>query len=139
MGLCKEAIAFRKSHPILHMEREPRDTDYLSLGFPEISLSQPQSLVFEMEPQSRSIGILYCGNTPGTARENRTALFTLHVICTESVYLCCRNRRRIKWHLAVDTADRVREGFCHDQVEVEPDEEKGFVVSPRTIVILLGK
>ena len=44
-----------------------------------------------------------------------------------------------KWYLAVDTADRVREGFCHDQVEVEPDEEKGFVVSQRTIVILLGK
>ena len=41
-----------------------------------------------------------------------------------------------KWYLAVDTADRVREGFCHDQVEVEPDEEKGFVVSPRTNFIL---
>lgn len=140
-GFVKEAIAFRKSHPILHMEREPRDTDYLSLGFPEISYHSRRAWFSEMEPQSRSIGILYCGEYARDS-EGKPDSF-IYIACNMHwnpyTFALPQLPENKKWYLAVDTADRVREGFCHDQVEVEPDEEKGFVVSPRTIVILLGK
>ncbi len=137
----KEAIAFRKHHPVLHMEREPRDTDYLSLGFPEVSYHSSRAWFSEMEPQSRSIGILYCGEYAAD-QEGKPDSF-IYIACNMHwnpyTFALPHLPEHKKWYLAVDTADKKREGFCHDKVEVEPDEEKGFVVSPRTIVVLLGK
>ena len=34
----KEAIAFRKNHPILHMPKEMRGVDYMAKGFPDVSV-----------------------------------------------------------------------------------------------------
>ena len=94
-----------------------------------------------MEPQSRRLGILYCGEYAAD-QEGKPDSF-IYIACNMHwnpyTFALPHLPEHKKWYLAVDTADKKREGFCHDKVEVEPDEEKGFVVSPRTIVVLLGK
>ena len=37
-SFVKEAIAYRKNHPILHMPNEMRGVDYMANGFPDVSV-----------------------------------------------------------------------------------------------------
>ena len=58
----KEAVAFRKAHPILHMEKEPKGADYLAKGFPDISFHGERAWYLNQENTSRLLGVMYCGS-----------------------------------------------------------------------------
>ena len=76
-GFCKRGHRIPKSHPILHMELEPRDTDYLSLGFPEISYHSRRAWFSGDGTSEQNIGILVpAGNTPG--QRGKTGQLYLH-------------------------------------------------------------
>lgn len=57
----KELIAFRKAHPILHMEKQPRQMDYASYGYPDLSYHGEQAWFPHFENYNRHMGIMYCG------------------------------------------------------------------------------
>lgn len=57
----KEAIAFRKKHPILHMPQEMRGVDYMAKGFPDISVHGERAWFLNRDNTSRLLGVMYCG------------------------------------------------------------------------------
>ena len=62
----KRLIAFRKSHKMFHMDREPRIMDYKSCGRPDVSYHGENAWKPEFENFRRQFGILYClRETPG--------------------------------------------------------------------------
>ncbi|MCR5654044.1 MAG: hypothetical protein K6G07_00165 [Lachnospiraceae bacterium] len=60
-GFVKELIAFRKAHPILHLPEQPRQMDYASFGYPDLSYHGDQAWFPHFENYNRHMGIMYCG------------------------------------------------------------------------------
>ncbi|MCM1087549.1 MAG: alpha-amylase family glycosyl hydrolase [Muribaculaceae bacterium] len=58
----KELIALRKAHSILHMAAPLKGLDYRSLGYPDISFHGQEAWIPRITPESRSLGILFCGS-----------------------------------------------------------------------------
>lgn len=58
----EELIRLRKAHPILHTAWPLRGMDYISCGYPDISFHGKDAWRPETGPDSRSLGILYCGS-----------------------------------------------------------------------------
>ena len=57
----KDAIAFRKVHPVLHMPVELKGVDYLTKGFPDVSLHGERAWYLSYENTSRLLGMMYYG------------------------------------------------------------------------------
>jgi len=57
----KFLLAFRKAHPILHMEGMLRGSDYRSIGLPDISFHSSKAWYSPYEADARSVGVLFVG------------------------------------------------------------------------------
>ncbi len=57
----KELIAFRKSHPIFHMEEELLGMDAIGCGFPDISFHGTSAWYTDFTYYSRVLGVMLCG------------------------------------------------------------------------------
>lgn len=60
LRFTKQLIRFRKENPILHSRMPLRGMDYLSCGYPDISLHGKDAWRPETGVDSRSLGIMYC-------------------------------------------------------------------------------
>ncbi|MGI6007416.1 MAG: Type II secretory pathway, pullulanase PulA and related glycosidase [Ruminococcus sp.] len=135
----KKAIAFRKSHPILHMERELRDTDYKSLGSPEISYHSERAWFSAMDRESRSVGIMYCGEyAPDAEGKADDYIYVAYNMYWEEKKFALPNLPEgKKWYLTADTSDSEGCGFYEEGRRQSEDKE--LSVPPRTVMILVGK
>lgn len=61
LDFVKALIAFRKSHPVFHMSKEPRLMDYLACGLPDMSYHGVRTWCPEFENFRRQLGVFYCG------------------------------------------------------------------------------
>lgn len=61
LEFVKEAIAFRKDHPVLHTAGEMRGVDYQTKGLPDVSVHGERAWYLNAENTSRLLGIMYCG------------------------------------------------------------------------------
>ena len=57
----KELIAFRRRHPVVHMQNEPKFMDSLSCGYPDLSYHAEQAWYPKLYNHIRHIGVMYCG------------------------------------------------------------------------------
>lgn len=57
----KMLIRLRKAHPVLHSQVPLKGMDYLSCGYPDISYHGREAWRPNLDPASRSVGIMYCG------------------------------------------------------------------------------
>ncbi len=68
-AFVKEAIAFRKRHPILHQEREFTMLDYMGCGYPDLSYHGEDAWRLAADRLSRHAGVMYCGRYAKKDRE----------------------------------------------------------------------
>jgi glycogen operon protein len=61
LAFTKELLRFRKEHPILRMPSELRIIDWQRCGYPDISYHGEEAWRPDLEPYSRSVGIMLCG------------------------------------------------------------------------------
>ena len=57
-----ELSKFRREHPVFSMDKAVRYTDYLSCGYPDVSLHGPEPWKPELNAYSHTAGILLCEN-----------------------------------------------------------------------------
>lgn len=138
LEFVKEAIAFRRRHPILHCAEPLQGSDYRSYGFPDISYHSQRAWYCKMESTSRSVGVLYCGDyAPG---ETVKFLYVAYNFHWESQEFALPNiPEEIQWYLAADTSDTESCGFLLEGEEKKLKERRVFTVKPRRILILIGK
>ena len=138
LEFVKEAIAFRRRHPILHCAEPLQGSDYRSYGFPDISYHSQRAWYCKMESTSRSVGVLYCGDyAPG---ETVKFLYVAYNFHWESQEFALPNiPEEIQWYLAADTSDTESCGFLPEGEEKKLKERRVFTVKPRRILILIGK
>lgn len=140
-GLCrfvKKAIAFRKAHPMLGGKKELKESDYMAKGFPDISFHGERAWFCNSENTSRMLGIMYCGGyaekADGTADDFIYIAYNFH--WENRTFALPNLPSGMSWEKTVDTGDLAGDGFYEDSRE---KYKKEIEISPRTIVVLLGK
>lgn len=134
----KEAIAFRKAHPVLHMEKEPKGSDYLAKGFPDISFHGERAWYLNQENTSRLLGVMYCGSyakkEDGSEDDFIYVGYNFH---WENRTIALPNLPEgMIWKKTADTSDTEEGDFFRER---EESYKKNIEINPRTIVVLTGK
>lgn len=129
----KKAIQIRKENPILHFGKELKGSDYQALGYPDMSYHGRQAWYVEKDKDTRSLGIMYCGEYAGKASEFLFIAFNFHWISHEIALPGAENE--IKWKVLLCT-ENGKEGSVQGGAEVIG---KTIEVPPRTVMILVGK
>ena len=137
----KDTIAFRKAHPVFHLSSEPRVMDYLACGYPDVSYHGVKTWCPEFDNFRRQIGIMYCGEygirPDGTADDYFFVAYNMH--WEPHPFALPNLPKKKKWYVAFNTDDKAVNGHYPPGQERELDNQKQFLIPPRTIVVFIGK
>ena len=137
-NFVRQAIAFRKEHPILHMKEELRGSDYLAKGTPDISLHGERAYYVSYDNTSRMFGIMYNESYACTENKEGDSREYLYIACNfhwENRQLALPNLPSgVCWRKVADTMEP--ETFLSEPV---PVQEKNVFCGPRSVLILLGR
>lgn len=137
LEFVKKAIAFRKEHPILHMEKELKGVDYRAKGFPDVSLHGERAWYCSSENTSRLLGVMYCGSyakkADGTADDFIYVIYNFHWENREAALP--NLPEGMHWEKTIDTSALTENGFLTEKEKVKKNTKK-MEISPRTIVVL---
>lgn len=131
-AFVKTAIAFRKSHPLLHQARELQGTSGSSLGYPDVSCHGRQAWYENFEAASRHFGMMYCGQE---AKEGKYLYVAYNLHWNEQDFALPRLPDSLSWQLVFDTED----GIPSPEKEIRWIDQKSFEVPPRSILVLEGR
>jgi len=133
-SFVKEAIAFRKKHPILHMPQEMRGVDYMAKGFPDISVHGERAWFLNRDNTSRLLGVMYCGSYAENENGNIYIGMNFH---WEKRNIALPNLPDgLGWKKVADTSGQTPEQWFG---EYEETYKKSIKINPRTIVVLIAK
>ena len=141
LDFVKHVIAFRKAHPVFHMEQEPRVMDYLACGHPDISYHGVNAWQPEFENFRRQIGILYCGAYAKKPNgENDDFFFVIFNMHWEPHSFALPNLpKNLVWSLAFDTSDSEAGGYYEEGQERQILNQKNYMVPSRSVLVFQGK
>ena len=141
LDFVKHVIAFRKAHPVFHMEQEPRVMDYLACGHPDISYHGVNAWQPEFENFRRQIGILYCGAYAKKPNgENDDFFFVIFNMHWEPHSFALPNLpKNLVWSLAFDTSDSAAGGYYEEGQEHQILNQKNYMVPSRSVLVFQGK
>ncbi len=125
----KQLIAFRKAHPMLHLDTALTMLDKYGCGYPDLSYHGEEAWKAQLGSYSRHIGIMYCGRSLENSTECLYIAYNMH---WELRRFALPSIANYEWVCAFGTQDNI----------VVYDEEKkvGYIdVKPRSISILIGK
>ncbi len=124
----KDLLAFRRRHPILHMEQPLTGADVKGLGYPDISFHGMEAYMASTEPVRREFGVLLCGAYAQTAAGEADSLlfiaFNMHWQDHECALPLLQKGR--KWRIALTT----------QQKPEEPKPGKTLLLPARTVCVL---
>lgn len=130
-----ELIAFRKKHPILHMEEQLRQVDYASCGYPDISYHGEQAWYSQFANYNRHMGIMYCGKYAKVSRNQRDVFiyvaYNAHWI--EHEFALPKLPDGMQWKVAIVSGEQKM------PEDMQNPEKSTICIMPRTIVVLTGE
>lgn len=133
-------IAFRKEHPVFRMNTEPRNTDYLVCGHPDMSYHGVKTWCPEFENFRRQLGIMYCGEygkkADGTPDDYFYTAYNMHWEPHE--FALPKLPRGMRWHLSFNTDSAENNGIFRMGEEPVLENQKQFLAPPRSIVVFIG-
>lgn len=135
----RNVIAFRKAHPVFHMPTEPKNMDYLSCGFPDVSYHGVRAWCPEFENYRRQLGIFYWGKygrrSDGTVDHNFYVAYNMH---WEPHQFDLPNLpKEERWHVVFHT-DKDEINGMYPRGEEPLAEGRRYLIPPRTIVVFMG-
>ena len=131
LEFVKQLITLRKEHPLFTMERELRETDFISCGWPEISVHGLTPWQVDTSSYNRLAAFLYCGNY--VRREDRTfddsfyIMFNMH---WEKHEFELPQMEGTEWKFVFDTAEGKQLKRSGEKAE------RCLELEPRSIVLL---
>lgn len=139
LSFVKQAVAFRKAHPILHLPEEPRGTDYKAVGFPDISLHSQRAWYVQADQTSRNLGVMYCCAYEPKETTSQFIYLAYNMYWESRQFALPCLPKGCLWYLAADTSDFSGTGFYPEEEALPLQEQKFLTVPQRTIMILIGK
>ena len=138
VDFVKRLIAFRKSHKMFHMDREPRIMDYKSCGRPDVSYHGENAWKPEFENFRRQFGILYWGayakRPDGTDDANFYVAYNMH--WEPHMFGLPHLPKGARWRVICSTADPDVEDIPADGTGETLKNQMVLAVPPRGIMIL---
>ena len=115
----KNAIAFRKEHPILHVPGEMYGVDYQTRGLPDVSLHGERAWYMNSENTSRLLGIMYCGGYAHRAdgSEDASIYVAYNFHWEDRIFALPNLAGYRKWKKVIDTSAVKENGFLEQEQE----------------------
>lgn len=131
LAYTRMLIRFRKEHPVLHSAAPLRGIDYLSCGYPDISLHGREAWRPDTSSTSRSMGLMYCGyyDKTGGAKEDPLLYIGINMHWEPHTLGLPQPPKGKRWTLAASTAAKNISCTASDASLQE------IRVAPRTIEI----
>ena len=131
----RDMIRFRRSNAILHMKDSFRMTDYLGLGYPDMSFHCEEAYRLDYDPLCRQVGILYnkayACREEDPEKEDGFIYVAVNMHWTNHEYAIPKLPKGKKWEIAFNTD---KSGFnCFKDIE-----KNIITVKERSIVILVS-
>ncbi len=131
----KSAVALRKSHPVLHPEKPCRRIDYLSCGFPDVSVHGYHPWKASFGSEDRYIGLMYCGKYARVdGHEDHSFYFAYNMHWKPAAISLPALPKGQKWKKLVDTS--LETPFLAK--DGGPDKSGAYEIAPRTIQIFMS-
>ena len=127
----KEAIAFRKAHPVFSQKDPLKSLDYRSLGIPDISFHGENAWRPDMENFRRQLGVMYAGGYADD--ETFLVLYNFHWETHE--FRLPHPPVGYTWVARFDTADEEHDGILREEAENRIIDERTNV-EPRSIKVV---
>ncbi len=133
----KELIAFRKAHPILHVEEELTGMDYISCGSPDISFHGTKAWYVDDSNYSRLLSFMLNGDyqtlSNGSKDNSFYVAYNMHWEAhTFDLPKLTKGRVwKLKWDTSLNTTLNSKE------IEVL-ENQRTYQIKPRSVVVLCG-
>ncbi|MDO5417857.1 MAG: alpha-amylase [Lachnospiraceae bacterium] len=141
LEFARAVIQFRKDHPVFRMPEEPKGLDYKSCGQPDVSYHGVKAWCPEFENFRRQLGIFYCGQygqkADGTPDDYFFVAYNMHWEPHE--FSLPNLPKELWWHVAMNTDAKEVNGIYPPGEELCLEDQKHFLVEPRSIVVFIGK
>lgn len=138
LSFVKDAIAFRKSHPVLHQAHPVRMSDYRECGYPDLSYHDKDAWYPQLDIDSRGIACMYSGlyaqKADGTADDFVYIAYNSYWKPQE--YALPKLPEGMCWQVALQTELSELTGY---ETGARLPEQKRVTVTPRTVLVLVGK
>ena len=128
----KKIIRFRKEHPVFCRTMPFKNTDYLSCGYPDLSLHGAEAWKPDLSHFSHSIGICLCENYVRGSEKTELVYVAVNMHWEKQELGLPKLAPGRRWNLVIDTAQE--ESFM--DTECIPDDQHVIEVEPRSIRIL---
>lgn len=130
----KTLILFRNEHPILHRSKELKIMDYLCCGYPDLSYHGEKAWYPDFDPDSKHIGIMYCGKyeLKKNQKEDDFIYLAFNMNCEAKDFSLPSLPPNKKWRIALNTSQE-------EPIDKEIIIQKNLNVKERSIVVLIGK
>ena len=125
----KKLIALRREHNILHMKKEFRVMDYVSLGCPDLSYHGTRAWYPEYNVYSRTLGILLYGKYAGV-KEDASFYIAINMHWEEHEFDLPRLPQESDWVCVLDNATELEDVLINDSK---------YKVAARNVVIFMSK
>ena len=133
----KKAIRLRQSHPVLHPSKPFRQTDYLSCGFPDLSLHGYQPWKTSFGREDHYIGMMYCGKYANVdGRNDRSFYFTYNMHWEKALFSLPALPKGQRWEKIADTF--LPEPFSCKPAQNEELYSNQNEIAPRSIQIFMS-
>ncbi|MCM1252581.1 MAG: hypothetical protein NC321_07150 [Clostridium sp.] len=126
-AFTRQLIRFRRENRIFHMRMPLRGMDYLSCGYPDISFHGKEAWQPETGSDSRSLGIMYCGQyeQDDSKKEKEFIYIGINMHWEPYVFGLPQMPKKKEWVQLLTT----------NALQQTQKDDKNITVPPRSIVI----
>ncbi len=131
----KKLIALRKSHGILHLDKEATLLDSKSCGYPDISYHAEQAWYPQMDTHIRHVGIMLCGEYAEASVDNYFYL-AVNMHWESHSFALPNLPEGLCFKYLTDTEGKGADDY---KTELDDNGNKQVRVGPRTILVLISE
>ena len=130
----KDAIAFRKEHPMLCMSKEYTMLDEKAYGYPDLSYHSEEPWKCSYDDLTRHFAMMYCGYYSEDKKEADTFIYlAVNMHWIPHTFALPKLPKKLKWHLVYDTDSN----SCRNEQILKQQEE--VTINERSIRVLIAK
>lgn len=126
----KALIAFRRAHPITHLDDNMSMLDRFGYGYPDLSYHSDEAWNVRLDNNNRHIGIMYCGRS--LDEESVDYIYIASNMHWNSHRFALPSIANFEWTKALETAENM--------LVTDYEKNTGYIdVSPRSVTVLIGR
>lgn len=137
---AKTIMQFRHGHPVLRSNRHFQHRDYVGSGYPDISFHGVSAWFADTSVGSRSFAFMLCGDHAKQGIVKDDMIYVALNMYWESLnFELPELSRDRKWHIVANTDMPSSEDIFGLGKEPLLEDQRNFLVGPRSVVVLIGK